>query len=251
MSRFGIKEVCDVTFYSLSTGLPALYLDTLKLSDVENKATTVFAQGGRGNPRILAWDFDRQISMKAQDALMSFSSLSLLAGNSVATGVTNIFQRDVLTAVASATSGDNQVTLTQTPVSSTVVSAWTSSDNGATFQTQITGTLSGNVFTFPAASAAVGSIVVVFYQYSSPSTAQSLLITASAFPGYYQIIGDTIVRDEVTGEDSPFQLVIYKAKLDPTFTLTMRPDGNPSVLDFNLECFVMEGTSDMMELIRY
>lgn len=33
-----------------------MYFDTLKTSSMEGAATTVYAQGGRGNARLVAWD---------------------------------------------------------------------------------------------------------------------------------------------------------------------------------------------------
>lgn len=249
MGRFGIKEVCDVSFYSLSTNLPVLYLDTLKMSDVENKATTTFAQGGRGNPRILSWDFDRQITFKCQDALLSLQSLAVLAGNSSSTGVQNIFYREVLTVATSSVGGDNKVTLTNVPVNSTSVSLWTSLDGGKSQSAQITGiSLNGSEVDFPntTPNAAVGSQVIAFYQYSSSASAQQLIFTSDAFPGYYKIVGDTLYRDEQTGNDEALQIVLPKAKLDPTFTLTLRPDGNPTVLDFTLEVFKDTSTDEML-----
>lgn len=64
--RFGIREICDVVFRAKSTqklgsrtfykNEPVLYFDTLKTSSLEGAATTVYAQGGRGNPRLVAWE---------------------------------------------------------------------------------------------------------------------------------------------------------------------------------------------------
>lgn len=55
-----IKEVADVTFYHLDdTGTPdypVLYLDTLKVSTIEQTAETAEARGGKGNPPIIVWD---------------------------------------------------------------------------------------------------------------------------------------------------------------------------------------------------
>ena len=33
-----------------------LYIDTAKTSSLEGAATTVYAQGGKGNPRLIAWE---------------------------------------------------------------------------------------------------------------------------------------------------------------------------------------------------
>ena len=57
----GIKEVADCVFYKIDPttggpGAPVLYLDSLKVSTVEQTASSVYAQGGKGNPRLIGWD---------------------------------------------------------------------------------------------------------------------------------------------------------------------------------------------------
>ena len=47
----GIKEVADCVFYKIDPttggpGAPVLYLDSLKVSTVEQTASSVYAQGG-------------------------------------------------------------------------------------------------------------------------------------------------------------------------------------------------------------
>lgn len=64
--KFGIREICDVVFKAKSDvkigsktfvkGQPVLYIDTAKTSTMEGQATTVYAQGGRGNTRLIAWE---------------------------------------------------------------------------------------------------------------------------------------------------------------------------------------------------
>lgn len=55
LKRYGIKEVSDVTFYEINAetgepGAPVLYLDTLKVSTIEQTADNTSARGGKGNP---------------------------------------------------------------------------------------------------------------------------------------------------------------------------------------------------------
>lgn len=55
----GIKEVCDVIFYRIDGNnkyTPILYLDTLKVSTLEETASTSYATGGKGNAQLIAWD---------------------------------------------------------------------------------------------------------------------------------------------------------------------------------------------------
>ena len=83
-TQYGIKEVADVTIYSIMEFgdekfyLPVLYLDTLKISNVEEKSSNVKSQGGYGNTRIAAWDFNKTIDLKVKDALFTPASISLI-----------------------------------------------------------------------------------------------------------------------------------------------------------------------------
>lgn len=49
-----------VTFYELGSGglptNPVLYLDTLKVSTIEQTAEEAEARGGKGNAALIAWD---------------------------------------------------------------------------------------------------------------------------------------------------------------------------------------------------
>lgn len=87
--QYGIKEVADVTLYSIhkkkdGSGdvyyVPALYLDTLKISSVEKTAENVWAQGGLGNARLICWDYGKQINVTLEDALCAPASLGLCWG---------------------------------------------------------------------------------------------------------------------------------------------------------------------------
>ena len=94
--RFGVREICDVVFKPLTSVdiagqhfdamQPVLYLDTAKTSTLEGTATTVYAQGGKGNPRLIGWDGEKVITFTVEDALMSPISFSMLSGAGVIKG---------------------------------------------------------------------------------------------------------------------------------------------------------------------
>lgn len=84
--QYGIKEVADVTLYSIhkktdGSGdiyyVPALYLDTLKISSVEKTAESTWAQGGKGNAKHVSWDYNKEINISLEDALCTPASLGL------------------------------------------------------------------------------------------------------------------------------------------------------------------------------
>ena len=57
--------------------MPALYLDTLKVSTVEKTGESTWAQGGLGNARLINWDYGKTINVTLEDALCTPASLGL------------------------------------------------------------------------------------------------------------------------------------------------------------------------------
>lgn len=96
MNRFGVREICDVVFKPLTSVdignqhfdayQPVLFIDTAKTSSLEGAATTVYAQGGQGNPRLIGWDGEKTLTFTLEDALMSPISFSVLSGAGVVKG---------------------------------------------------------------------------------------------------------------------------------------------------------------------
>lgn len=88
--KFGVREICDVVLRAKANqqignkifykNEPVLYFDTLKTSSMEGAATTVYAQGGRGNARLASWDGERTVTFTMEDALISPISFSILSG---------------------------------------------------------------------------------------------------------------------------------------------------------------------------
>ena len=84
LDRYGIKEVADVTFYELDDNgkptRPVLYLDTLKVSTIEQTAEQAEARGGKGNPPLIIWDYGKEINVTLEDALFSAKSMAIMLG---------------------------------------------------------------------------------------------------------------------------------------------------------------------------
>ena len=86
--RYGIKEVANVYFEALAdeelahinAGDIVLYLDTLKVSTVETTAENVSAQGGWGNPKLVTWDYGKDINVTLEDAVISWEEMRILMG---------------------------------------------------------------------------------------------------------------------------------------------------------------------------
>ena len=120
--RLGVREICDVVFRPLTAvdignqhfdaGQPVLYLDTAKTSTLEGAATTVYAQGGRGNARLIGWDGEKTLTFTVEDALISTVSFAMLSGAGVidATSDHKIYTHQVYDLVVEAAgTGENQI----------------------------------------------------------------------------------------------------------------------------------------------
>ena len=85
LEKYGIKEVADVMFYEIADGggpgAPVLYLDTLKVSTIEQTAEEAEARGGKGNPALIIWDYGKEITVSLEDALFSAKSMAIMFGN--------------------------------------------------------------------------------------------------------------------------------------------------------------------------
>ena len=88
--KFGVREICDVVLKAKANQKignkvfykhePVIYFDTLKTSSMEGAATTVYAQGGRGNSRLVAWEGERTVTFTMEDALISPEGFMILSG---------------------------------------------------------------------------------------------------------------------------------------------------------------------------
>lgn len=85
--QYGIKEVADVTLYAIELDkhdrevyIPVMYLDTLKVSTLEQTADQTSARGGKGNSELITWDFNKAINLNLEDALYTPASQSLMWG---------------------------------------------------------------------------------------------------------------------------------------------------------------------------
>lgn len=255
MARYGLREVANVTFYDYNTGMPALYLDTLKMSDLTIAAKSVDAVGGQGANRLLTWDYSRTATLDVQDALLNPSAMAALTGASATVGTQNIRRRECVTAVAAVSPATGVVlNVDYAPVAGSVIAFTT--DDGYDQTAQIP----ANDITVTGTAIAVavdetvpvnaGDQVIVYYQWASGSNTSLMEITAADFPGFYTVVGDTLVRNDTTGEDDPYQIIVTKAKLTPGFKLTLEAESNaPTVFDFKLEAYKPSDNDVMVQFL--
>ena len=273
LDRYGIKEVADVTFCKINEdgtrGAPVLYLDTLKVSTIEQTAETTEARGGKGNPKLVSWDYGKEISVSLEDALFSAKSMSLMFGDgSTPEEVAGTVTR---TAVMRVTNGTDHFVADMAGTNgATRVKVWLGTvpagQEGKTFD-EVKNLLGGKVTIYNEKSEQLGEITEasqwtssieknekitdrVFVTYTLAAKSRTINISGDSFPGTYYITGDTYARSDVTGEDQFFQFIIPKAKVTSENTITLEAEGDPSV--FNMSLTVLRpDDGNMMKLVQY
>ena len=253
--RYGIKEVADVTFYKInadgSKGAPVLFLDTLKVSTVEQTASSADARGGKGNPKLVSWDFGKEINVTLTDALFSPASMAIMFGDKDGVGIGNTEEKITKVAMAriSATQADTTVEIDTKEGRTTDKVLANGGEAYNTGITKVTSIDDEDITATEFKSLTAGDKVFVHYEVT-PSAKTVIDINADTFPGTYYITGDTFCRSDVTGEDDFFQFIIPKAKMSSENTITLEAEGDPSVFNLNLTVLRPE-SGPMMQLVQY
>lgn len=230
LEQYGIKEVADVTIYDIATGSPVLFLDTLKVSTIEQTAEQAEARGGKGNPPLIIWDYGKEITVTLEDALFSPASMAIMFGDE--NGVEPVSTITRMRKVALTTA------ITTLPVSGKKYYKAGTSGAGMVSATTADLTAGAVVYEEETISLGVGG------------NGSKIEITAEKFPGTYKLVGETFARNRKTGKDDYFQFVIPQAKMGSENSITLEAEGDPSVFSMTMRVLRPE-TGAMMELIQY
>ena len=255
LDKYGIKEVADVTFYELDTNgkpkNPVLYLDTLKVSTIEQTAEEAESRGGKGNPPLIIWDYGKEITVTLEDALFSAKSMAIMFGD----GKTRTLATDATWKTNGA------LMFTEEFTASTNGSASSASAAAISAGWSTTKNVGGKIITkenpkfFDAAGSTVSSFSAnekYFCTYDVVTTDATVIeISANSFPGTYYVVGDTYARNEANGKDEFFQFIIPKAKVQSENTITLEAEGDPSVFNMNLRVLRPANGGAMMKLVKY
>lgn len=289
--KFGVKEVANVYFEALEDnaafgekkGDIVLFLDTLKVSSIETTAENVAAQGGWGNPKLVMWDYGKEINLTLEDALLSLESARIMLGGKIKNPTNGSDKVEVhYTAEVAADAASNTIAAVAVTNPSTknyfraadlgdaetdirfinVTKGYRGSAAVTVTEEEVDD--KGNVTTAAKASyvlegnggetAAKDDKIRLFWTVvkeaeSEGNAAVEITISPDTFPGTYKIVGDTFMRN-TNGKDYPFQFVINKAKVLSEVTLTMEAEGDPSTFEMQINV-LRDESGEMMKMIRY
>ena len=254
--KFGVREICDVVLRAKGTvkvgettfshDEPVIYFDSAKTSTVEGSATTVYATGGRGNNKLLAWEGEKSVTFTMEDALLSPLGFSILSG----AGLVDAAQVEggmkvhtTLTTVVDVTSGItvNLKDLTGKEIAEEKAYAFIMKDGQIVERLKPAVPSDGSV-TFTRNGKASGPLtgeqtVMVDFYVKVETGAVEMTIEPDKFGGFYYLEASTLFRRQDNGQDMAAAFVIPKVKIQSNFTFSMASSGDPSTFTFTMDAF--------------
>lgn len=283
--KFGVREICDVVLKAKAAqkvgnkifykNEPVCYFDTLKTSSLEGAATTVYAQGGRGNSRLVAWEGERTITFTMEDALISPAGFMILSGAGLVDASEKplyVHTTEQTDQVIVGTDGSVRIILEEKPYtkgSEHLIYVMLMKDGEVstepyiplnvepTFVKKVDGEWIAAASEGEAEGYSIqlrhedsdkwdgpddlsgfvnGSVVLVDYYVEKTQGAQQIDITPDKFGGNYYLEASTLFRNQ-DGVDMPAEFIIPNCKIQSNFTFTMASSGDPSSFTFTMDAF--------------
>nr|DAS90055.1 MAG TPA: structural protein [Caudoviricetes sp.] len=248
--RYGVREVCNIAFKAkapmtlgsktFKKGETVIFFDSAKTSAMEGSSTSVYAQGGRGNPKLITWIGEKSMTFSFEDALISPISMSILMGANIVE-TASYLHHVVLDVVAEAPNelkvadslkanyGEDFTAKLQAE-DLFVYAVEDNGDLGAAVNAPTVDT--NNKITVTAGIAKDKKYRVDGYV---KATGTQLTITPDKFSDAFYIEAEGLFRRESDGVDSPSQITIPNGRVQSSFTLTMANSGDPSTFSFTVD----------------
>ena len=278
-TRFGSREICNVTFKALTArtiggtpfaaGQPVFVIDTATASSMEQATTTVYAQGGRGYNRLIAWEGEKTVTFTVTDALLSPMALSVLSGAAIDqasaghvkhihVSFDSLIEKDNNKYVARASyaelsselgieteTGEIEICKDENVVPYAAVldhngsiTKWAKSVTIAENKNKATekGAKAEFTLTFEPTDEKdyTGKAVKLDFYVVLKEKASQITIAPDSFGGYFYVEADTLFRDQ-DGRDLAATLTFPKVKIQSNFTISMAPNGDPQTYDFVMD----------------
>ena len=250
--KFGVREIANVVFRAkadvkigateFKKGQPVLYIDSAKTSTLEGAATTVYATGGRGNTRLIAWEGEKTLTFTVEDALLSPMGFAILSGAGLIKGkaedqtfvhvhqTTYQIVEDVQIDLSDALNPGEEICATA-PVFAIVAEE----DGSITGEVLTIEKIEANKLTGTFTDHKGKTVLVDYYVKKPEAQVSELQIDAENFAGYYYVEADTLFRRQDTGVDMPANITLPNVKIQSNFTFSMASTGDPSTFTFTMD----------------
>ncbi|RXZ78324.1 hypothetical protein EBB07_29525 [Paenibacillaceae bacterium] len=246
LGRYGSREILKLQVFDAVTSTPLMYFDYANTASQEWSSSRVYATGA--GVRRVAWDGDKEETLTVETQIFTMQHLAMIAGEEIKSGAAKIYKSEVLQVQSG-----GKIELSKPAVGGVSSISVFEFKNGIITDPQEVETVTGTDVTLAAsATVTTGDEVEVYYQFQSTSS-HSLQFTAKGFPKYVKLVGDTLYQDEVGNEAVAAQIVYYKAKLQPNFSIAMSSTGDPTSISLVFDLFPqkVDGVDVTTEIVLY
>lgn len=225
--NFANREVVDLDFITLETGVPYMFMDYALASTTGLSASRVYAKGGQGAPKRIAFDGEREGTLKIDTQIETMKLYSMILGGAIDTTYIKVV-KETLTS----TDPGKLITLTKTPVSGSIT-VYAATDD---FGTPVTISANGAAVTVPDAAT---KYTAHYLMSTTDSKVHHIKVSDTTFPKAFVIYGLTTIKTE-DDEELPMYLTYFKAQPQSTVEFTTSSTGDPPTLSITFDLLADE-----------
>lgn len=231
------REVCDLIFVDYSTKKPFLNLDFANVSTTEITGESVFAYGGKGHPKRIAFSGERSGTLTIETQIQTVKLWQLITGGEVSKTAKFVVRTEFEVG-----SNGTEINLADTPIAGTVVVYKADDDCG----TELANTVESKKITLTSALTE-GDKVIVYYMKEVTDNVQRINIKSTSFPKNFIVYGDTIMKTE-DDEVLPMKLTCYKCAPQSNMSISFSNNGDPSSLSISCD-LLCDQDDNMLDLV--
>lgn len=229
------REVCDVIFLDYATKVPVLNVDYANTTTSEVTGETVYAHGGRGHAKRIAFYGEKGGTIGFDAQIQPFKLYSIMSGGAI-TKTAKFLKRKVLT------SSSKVITIPDADVVTGTVNVFNTQDDCGT---PLAVTVSSTSVTLPADTE--DGEFIVYYFVNKTSGVQKISVKDTTFPGMLTAQMSTIDKSE-DDEILPYKMYVYKIAPQNNFSLSFSNSGDPATLSFKADILADE-EGNMLDMI--
>lgn len=229
MKNFANREVCDLIIEDYATGEPWTFIDYANVTTNELTGETVFAYGGKGHPKRVAFTGERGGTLAIETQLMNMKLYSFITGADIEKSA-KIYKREKVKCETADT-----LTVSQTPVVGTIVVFPEEDDCGAAVTGDATAT--GKEISLPGLKA--NDTYIVYYITEKTTGVQKINIKSSTFPKSFRVYADTFQKTE-DDEVLAYHMTAYKCIPQSNFSVSFSNNGDPATITITCDLMADE-----------
>ena len=231
-TTFANRDVSNLILRDYNTKKEFENLDYANVTALDMTGDAVFAYGGQGHPKRVAFNGDKGGTLKIETQMQTAKLYSMMTGANIEKTAKWLKREEIV-------AGDGTLTLSTAPIEGSVNVYASDDDCGV----PITATVEGTTAT---AEVTNGDTYIVYYQ-TELKDVHKLSVKATTFPKAFEIYGDTWYKTEDDVIVSQ-KMIVYKAQPQTNFSVSWSNSGEPATITITLD-LLADKDNNMLDLI--